>query len=156
MVKHIRNALNVYGRSSLDSDVESASPHKLICLLFEGALKSIQLAKVHMHNKAIELKGSSITKAIAIIEEGLRLSLDHSGDAAELAGNLDALYEYLGVRLLQANLKNDPEILDEVYGLLFQLKSAWEEIDKPLNSEPAANAEHMASSLRQPLSYGRV
>jgi len=157
MVRNIKNALDIYGRGSLDTDVESASPHKLICLLFEGALKAIQLAKVHMHNRAIELKGASISKAIAIIEEGLRASLDHSGDGAAIAANLESLYEYSCYRLLTANLKNDPEILDEVYQLLLQLKMAWDAIDKPAQTESAAAADaQVASQRRSPLSYGRA
>lgn len=158
MVRHIKNALNVYGRTSIDAEVESASPHKLICLLFEGALKAIQLAKVHMLNRAIEQKGASISKAIAIIEEGLRGSLEHDGEAAQLAENLDALYDYLGTRLLTANLKNDTAILDEVYGILLQIKTAWDAIEKPVTVDlaPANDAAAALKAQRMPLSYGRV
>ncbi len=155
MVRQLKNALNVYGRGSLDTDIESASPHKLICLLFEGAQKSIQLAKVHMLNRAIGEKGAAISKAIAIIEEGLRVSLDHNGEAAELAANLDALYDYMGNRLLMANLKNDPAILDEVYQLITQIKTAWDEIDRPEPAQDAASNEPSAAQ-RASLSYGRV
>lgn len=123
-----RSAINAYAKISVDGSVATASPHKLITMLFEGALLSIATARGHMQRGEIAEKGTAISKAIAIIDEGLKLSLDLKA-GGDLAEKLDALYEYMCLRLLMANLKNDIEPLDEVATLLNDLKSAWVEID---------------------------
>lgn len=147
-----RKAINAYGKQDLKAQVESASPHRLILMLFDGAIKSCHLAKVHMENGAIPDKGMAISKAISIIQEGLRLSLDKEV-GGELAENLDALYEYMGQRLLQANVRNDQAILDEVLGLLSGLRDSWAQIDPARNDLPdAVEPEQRAA----PLSYGKV
>lgn len=118
-------------RSSLDIEVETASPHKLILLLFDGALSAIRQARLLMGNRErIADKGILIGKAIAIVEEGLRMGVD-MGKGGELAANLDALYAYCGQRLLEANLHNDVQALDEVERLLCELREAWAIIARP-------------------------
>ncbi len=81
----------------------------------------------HMKAGDIEKKGLAISKAIMIIDSGLRASLDKKV-GGEIAENLDALYAYMSQRLMMANLKNQPEILEEVHSLLKDLKSAWDAI----------------------------
>lgn len=153
----VKNALDAYGNSGLEYKVDTASPHELICLLFEGASRSLLIAKAAMADRRIAEKGAAISKAIGIIEEGLRLSLDKSV-GGELAANLDAIYEYMSRRLLEANLYNDPLILDEVYSLLGQLKSAWEELSDKQAPQAAADSPAEASDKnpRNPSSYGRI
>jgi flagellar secretion chaperone FliS len=147
-----KKALNAYGRNSLDTAVESASPHRLIVMLYDGAIKAVSLAQIHMGNGAIAEKGAAISKAIAIIEEGLRLALDLE-KGGELAENLDALYEYMTQRLLEANLNNRSDLLDEVGSLLLDLKTAWDVIDPALSGLPdAVEPEQRAA----PLSYGKA
>lgn len=147
-----RKAANAYGRQDLAAQVEAASPYRLILMLFDGAIKACSLAKVHMQNGAIAEKGMAISKAIAIIDEGLRISLDKDAGGA-LAENLDALYEYMGQRLLLANLRNDATILDEVLGLLMGLRDSWEQIDPARVDLPdAVEPEQRAA----PLSYGKA
>jgi flagellar secretion chaperone FliS len=123
-----RKALKAYGNASIDDQVATASPHRLVAMLFDGAIKSINMAKYYMQQGDISEKGRSVTKAIAIIEEGLRLSLDKSvgGDLVE---NLDSLYEYASHQLMMANLKNDIVIFDQILVLLNDLKTSWESID---------------------------
>lgn len=147
-----RKAINAYGKQDLATQVEAASPHRLILMLFEGAIKSCNLAKLHMQNGAIADKGMAISKAIAIIQEGLRVSLDKD-QGGDLAANLDALYDYMGRRLLQANLHNDLAMLEEVLNLLAGLKESWEAIDpaKAAAQTGAPQPERVA-----PLSYGRA
>ena len=118
---------SAYASVSLETGVASASPHKLIVMLFDGALVAVTVASVHMKAKNIAAKGQAISKAIMIIDSGLRASLDKKV-GGQIAASLDSLYEYMSNRLLIANLKNQPEILDEVHGLLQDLKSAWVEI----------------------------
>jgi flagellar protein FliS len=105
-----------------------------------------------MANGAIPDKGMAISKAIAIIQEGLRLSLDKEA-GGDLAENLDALYEYMGQRLLQANLRNDQAILDEVLELLSGLRDSWSQIDPARTDLPDALVPEQRMA---PLSYGKV
>jgi flagellar protein FliS len=116
-----------YARIGIETGVTSASPHKLILMLFDGAIVAIGAASRHMQAKEIAEKGQSISKAIDIITNGLEASLDMQVEG-ELAGRLSALYEYMCARLLHAGIKNDSAALDEVVGLLSEIRSAWEEI----------------------------
>lgn len=125
-----RNALNAYSKVAVEAGVITASPHRLIAMLFEGAIIAVTTAKLQMQRKDIAAKGLAISKAIAIIDEGLKVSLDDKA-GGELAQNLKALYEYMCQRLLMANLKNEIEPLDEVSRLLNELNDAWCAIGKP-------------------------
>jgi flagellar protein FliS len=124
--KLIKSA-KAYSQINLESDALSASPHKLIAMLLEGALSAISLARQQMLGKQIEAKSRSITKAISIVNEGLMTSLDLR-NGGEIALHLHALYSYISGRLFLANLKNQPEMLDEVAGLLEQIEYAWKQI----------------------------
>lgn len=140
----LTSGANAYAKVSVETGVTTASPHKLIVMLFDGALVAISAASTQMKTGNITGKGQSISKAISIIESGLRASLDKKV-GGNIANNLDALYEYMSNRLLQANLKNQPEMLDEVYGLLKDLKQAWESIGAdPAAVTPAAEAPAVA------------
>jgi flagellar secretion chaperone FliS len=150
----VKKALSAYGQTSLDAVVESASPHQLIVLLFEGAIKAIQLGKIYMQQGLIAQKGAAISKAIAIIEDGLRLALDKE-NGGELAENLDALYDYISFELLQANINNVPERLDEMLNLLDQLKDAWLSIGFT-KTESTATENNRNEQDRSNLSYGRI
>jgi flagellar protein FliS len=151
----VKYALDAYGNSGIEYKIDTASPHELICLLFDGAAKAILIAKAAMSDRRIAEKGQSISKAISIVEEGLRVSLDKSA-GGELAENLDAIYEYMSRRLLEANLHNDMAILDEVYDLLQQLRSAWEQVAEKAQADAPPKTEAAEPNLRNPLSYGRV
>ena len=118
---------NAYASVGIETGVAAASPHKLIVMLFDGALVAVTTALAHMKAGNIAAKGQSISKAIMIIDNGLRASLDKKV-GGEIALSLDSLYEYMSNRLLFANLKNQPEVLEEVHRLLTDLKSAWVEI----------------------------
>lgn len=110
-----------------ETGVTSADPHQLIVMLFDGALLCVAAAEQHMRNKQIAAKGENISKAISIIANGLKASLNIEV-GGELAQRLSALYEYMCQRLLQANLHNDGGALQEVHKLLGELKGAWEQI----------------------------
>lgn len=120
---------NAYHVIGVETGVMAANPHKLILMLYDGGLLAIAMAKQAMKTGKISEKGEEISRAIEIITNGLMVSLDlQSG--GEIAARLQALYEYMCNRLVQANLHNNPAILDEVSGLLQELKTAWEEIAK--------------------------
>jgi flagellar protein FliS len=122
----MRSAMKEYEQVGARSQVEGASPERLIQLMLEGALDRVSLARGAMENGETAAKGERIGKAISLVE-GLRASLDHER-GGELAGNLDALYEYASRRLLEANLRNDVAILDEVSNLLREIKQAWDRL----------------------------
>lgn len=122
-----KRSIGAYQDVGTSSAVEGADPHQLITLLFEGAQAAISLAKGAMEQQRIADKGKAISKAIDIIENGLRASLNLQ-EGGELAARLDALYEYMGERLLYANLKNNREALDEVSSLLGEIQGAWSQI----------------------------
>lgn len=119
-----RNVAKAYANVALETGVVAASPHQLITMLFDGALAAILKAKKHMEQQQIAEKGEAISKAIMIIDSGLRagLNLEQGGD---LANNLDNLYTYMVTRLMEANLQNSLSGLREVYQLLTDLKSSW-------------------------------
>ncbi|ADE10857.1 flagellar export chaperone FliS [Sideroxydans lithotrophicus] len=148
-------ATNTYARVEVESSLLAADPHKLIAMLFQGALLAIANARNSMLRKDIPAKSKAITHAIRIISEGLRASLDKNV-GGQLAYDLDALYEYMCVRLVNANLKNDVEILDEVARLLGDIKSAWDEI-RPKSNAPQSTTPYSPESVnKQPaLVYGR-
>lgn len=121
------NPVSAYQTVQTDVSVATASPHQLILLLFDGALASIAVAKARMEEGNPEAKGLAISKAIDIISNGLKVSLDLKA-GGELAENLEALYDYMVRRLVHANLRNQPAVLDEVSTLLSDIRSAWVEI----------------------------
>jgi flagellar protein FliS len=115
-----------YSSIKVQSNVADASPHRLIQMLFEGALERIAQAKGAMLQNQIARKGELIGKASAIVG-GLQGSLNDK-EGGELAANLDGLYDYIIRRLAKANYDNDSEILDECGRLLGELKTAWDAI----------------------------
>ncbi len=131
---NIPKALKQYQQVSTQSGVAYASPHRLIQMLMEGAFERIATAKGCIQRQDIPGKGEQIGKAIDIIG-GLReaLNLEAGG---ELAANLEALYEFMQRRLLEANLRSDVAILDEVADLLRPIKEGWDAI----GNSPEANA----------------
>ena len=119
-------AAQQYQKIDTLSNIESASPHRLIQLMMERALAKIGVARGHMERREVQRKGANISDAINIIE-GLQASLNHKADQ-RMSENFDALYAYMMRRLLQANLHNELAILDEVAGLMSELKEAWDAI----------------------------
>src|SRR5690242_5261068 len=111
MTASVQRALSSYSTLEVETGVESASPQRLIIMLYDGALKCVVAAKAAMARNDIAGKGAALSKAISIIDEGLRAALNVQ-DGGEIAQNLMALYEYISTRLLHANLKNDPKPLD--------------------------------------------
>jgi flagellar secretion chaperone FliS len=117
----------MYSQVGVETGVQGASPHKLVAMLFEGYFESLARAKSAMAAGQIELKGREIGRAVRIVEEGLKASLDLRGGGS-LAGDLADLYAYVSVRLTHANLKNDAAALDECRSLMKPLHDAWQSI----------------------------
>lgn len=131
MFGNARQGAQAYNNIGIETGVFSASPHQLTLMLYDGAKAALNNAIMYMRNRQIADKGRSITHAIRIIGEGLRSSLNKEA-GGELAGNLDALYDYMCRRLLQANLDNDEGMILEVIGLIDTIRDAWVQIgDQP-------------------------
>jgi flagellar secretion chaperone FliS len=138
-----KNGAHAYGRVGIETGVGAASPHALIVMLFEGVLVALADAERHMAAKNIPGKGQSISKALQIIDEGLKASLDERS-GGEIAMRLKDLYDYMSSRLLLASLRNEPGPILEVRNLLSQLKDAWEAIGE--KSAPPASQNSSISS----------
>lgn len=127
MASNTMRGAAAYARVGVESSVMSATPHRLISMLFDGAQTSIRAARLHMQKGDVVEKGRAISRAIDIVNQGLLAALDPQQDG-ELVGRLEQLYEYVVRLLLQANLQNDEQKLDEAAGLLEDIGSAWREI----------------------------
>jgi flagellar secretion chaperone FliS len=124
MFGNARSAISAYQKVSVDAAIEVADPHRLIILLFEGTQAAIVTARAAMQQNRIAAKGEALSKAIDIISNGLKASLDVE-NGGTIAVQLEALYDYMVLRLLNANIKNDSKALEEVAGLLEEIHSAW-------------------------------
>lgn len=122
-----QEALKQYRQLGLETQVNNASPHRLIQLLMEGVLERLIGAQSAMERGDSATKGVLIGKAMGIIS-GLRSALDMSIEDSALPENLDNLYDYMGRRLLEASAGNKVEIVIEVMELMKTLKSGWDGI----------------------------
>ena len=146
-----QNGVNAYAKIGIETGVLAASPNKLIIMLYEGAIAACRSADTYMQSKDIANKGAMLSKAISIIESGLRLSLDKKA-GGEIAVSLDALYAYMSKRLMTANIQNKPELIHEVIKLLTDLKGAWEAIDHvkmPATDMPMAISNQLAMTVNR-------
>jgi len=109
---------NAYGAAAADDRLQ------LILHMMDGAISRIATARGHMARNEAALKGEEIGRAIGLID-GLRTSLDKD-QGGDIAQNLEALYDYMMHRLVEANLNDNTEILDEVEDLLHEIKSGWQ------------------------------
>jgi flagellar protein FliS len=119
-----------YKQVHLNTGVDSASPHGLVVMLFEGLSDALAQARGAMRSRNIEAKGRAISRAVGIVGEGLRGRLNMQ-EGGQLAIDLNELYGYITVRLIHANLRNDEAALDECVRLLEPVRQAWSQIADP-------------------------
>ena len=128
----------LYQQVSVESQLAGASPHHLVAMLFDGFMEAVAQAKGALRTKNHALKGQAIGRAVRIVEEGLRASLDTRAGGT-LARDLADLYSYVTLRLTVANLRNDEAALDECQRLLQPLRQAWHSIG-PTVDAPAGQS----------------
>ena len=116
-----------YQKVGVESAVMSASPHQLIVMLFDGALSALVRARLFLEQGDMVSKGEALSKAIGIIDSGLKAGLDMNAEG-DLSKNLASLYDYMVRRLLLANMHNDVETIIEVEGLLNNIADSWKQI----------------------------
>lgn len=107
-----------------NSKVLTASPAELTLMLYDGAIKFTNIAITAIEKKDIEKAHNNIMRTERIIIE-FQSTLDHK---YEVAKDFDAVYSYLIRRLRDANLKKDPEILEEVLKHLRTMRDTWKEV----------------------------
>jgi flagellar secretion chaperone FliS len=117
------SSIATYKSVATHGAVVEADPHKLVCLLMDGALERLSSARGCIERGETVAKAALLHRVGAIVDE-LRCSLDHSV-GGEVAANLEHLYDYLTRRVLLANLRNDVNIIDEVVRLLREIRGAW-------------------------------
>ena len=115
-----------YQQIGVESAVMNASPHQLIVMLFDGAHSALVRARLFLEAGQIREKGEALSKAINIIDNGLKAGLNMEVDS-DLPENLAALYDYMVRRLLHANLRNDADAIVEVEVLLNNIADAWKQ-----------------------------
>jgi len=152
MTALVERALKSYSALEVTT-VESASPQQLIIMLYDGALKSVFAAKAAIARGDVAARGAALSKAISIIDEGLRAALNLQ-TGGEIAQNLMALYDYISTRLLHANVKNDVKSIDEAARLLGELKQAWEVLEQ--RDRPPAVVPMEPPERRSSVSLGKA
>ena len=129
-----RNAFEVYGTQQ----VMTSSPVKLIALLYDKAIISLKEAIQAIESGEIEKRWKANNKAIEILTH-LANTLDHA-KGGEVAGNLDQLYDFMLARLLNVDLRNDPQSARDVIALLQPLRDAWHQLAEETPQDTAQQA----------------
>lgn len=120
------NAYANAGNAYKSNEVMTAPKKKLVIMLYDGAIKNLKLSKLAMAENSIEKANNAIIKAQNILAEFMStLNFDDGGD---IAVNLMSLYQYMYDRTIRANIEKDPEIVDEVIGMLEELRDVWSQI----------------------------
>ncbi len=119
-------AMDQFRQVGVTSQVETADPHTLVAMLFDGLLERLARARGYTERGQVPEKGEMLSKSIAIID-ALRASVDRSA-GGELGQRLADLYDHMEMRLLQANTESDVVAIEEVMGLARELKVGWDGI----------------------------
>ncbi|OCS87432.1 flagellar export chaperone FliS [Caryophanon tenue] len=129
------NAQNAYKQNS----VTTASPGELTLMLYNGCLKFLAKAKVAIEQKNIQEKNHNIQRAQAIIAELMStLNMD-----IPISKEFLPLYDYMNRRLIEANIKNDIAIIEEVEGLTTEFRDTWKEVIKITRQQQFAGAKQV-------------
>ena len=114
---------SMYSRVGVETDVGNASPHRLVALLFEGVFSAMSQARAAIGAGDIALKARSLSRAVRILDEGLKSALDM--EAGQLARDLGDLYAWMCMRLTYANLHSDIKAIEECQRVLAPVRDAW-------------------------------
>ena len=133
----MRGSLQSYRKVSLDSSIAVASPHKVIQMMFAGALERLAQGRYAIEQNNLELKGVSLGKAVSIVA-GLNSSLNMEAEG-DVAGNLSALYDFMLQRITDANINNDVKAIDDATDILRIIKEAWDAIPSELHELSSQN-----------------
>lgn len=123
-------ASSAYKRVAAETGVQGADAHQLVGLLFDALVQSLHQARGALERGEVQAKGAALSKAVRILDEGLKAGLNLR-EGGEIAANLRDLYGYSTLRLTQANLRNDPAALEEVSKLIEPVAQSWKLIGGP-------------------------
>lgn len=115
-----QNSINAYQRNA----ILTASPAELTLMLYEGAIKFCNIALIGIEKKDYEKANNNLKKAQAIITE-LRATLDHKYPVWE---DFDRVYAYIYRRLVDGNIKKDPEIVEDALKYIREMRDTWKEV----------------------------
>lgn len=136
---HNHRSASAYQRINVETGMHTMDKHQIVSLLLDGVLGSLATARGALARGDVAAKCAAVTKALKIIEEGLRTGLD-TVDGGELASNLEALYDYATHRLILANARNDDAIFQEVQRLIEPIAQSWKMIKAQPKSSEAVSA----------------
>lgn len=135
--------LQQYTNTNVQTAVESATPHRLVQMLYEGALDRIAQAKGAMMRKDFEAKARLTNRVIDILSS-LRAGLDLE-KGGDVASNLEALYGFMIEQIYKASRHNSPEILEETAELLRTVKSGWDEMPEEFRKMRKEQIDRLAA-----------
>ncbi|MET0209839.1 MAG: flagellar export chaperone FliS [Burkholderiaceae bacterium] len=133
---HGQRASNMYNRVGVETDVLSATPHRLVSMLLDGAADAMTQGLGAIRTQNVEVKNKSLTRAVRILDEGLKAALNL--ETGSLALDLRDLYAYMCMRLTQANLHGDAAAVEECQRLLHPIREAWASIAPAATEQRAA------------------
>lgn len=125
----------LYREVGVSTGVAGATPHQLVTMLYDGLLESIRQARGAMKLKQVDLRGRAISRALRIVDEGLKAPLNMA-EGGELAQRMSDLYGYISLRLIEANLRNDEQALVECQTLIEPLRDGWQQIAAQVGNHP--------------------
>lgn len=134
---------SAYARTGMQTAAMAATPHQLITMLFDAVEHALRMARHHTAQGDTLAKGRAYSRAIDIIDNGLKAGLDPvpgGAQGAQLVDQLSALYDYIVRQLMLANLRDDLARLDEAERLLTNVSSAWREVGARRDPAAAAGA----------------
>jgi flagellar protein FliS len=111
------------------TEAQSRSPIELVLMLYDGALRFVGEARAAVARNDIAGRSEAVSRTLDIISE-LQNTLDVK-TGGDIARELDRLYSYINVRLLDVSLKKDPTALEEVQKLLTTLREGWSQVATP-------------------------
>lgn len=132
-----------YANNYVETMVTEAGPHRLIQMLYEGAIKNLNVSKLFIQQKNFEKKSEHINKTLSILlalREGV--DLDKGGDVAQ---NLYSLYDYCYRQVIKSSINDDVAILDEVLGFIKDLHGAWSQMPETYKSLNQAQIEKLGA-----------
>ena len=123
----MRSAIKMYNHMNAQTQLTDASPHKVIQLLMAGAIDRLIKVSAMMENESGAYH-DTLSNAIDIIL-ALNSALDFE-KGGEISQNLNALYDYMQLQLVQANIEKDHTKVDEVVDLIKTIKDGWDQISE--------------------------
>ena len=130
-------AIESYGQVKVSTGASQSNNVELIQMLFDGLIESLSTAKGHIQHNNVSEKSKAIARASRIVL-GLQGALDFE-KGGDLAANLNELYNYVTRRLLHVNARNDLKALEEIHGLMTEIRSAWETVPALIPRTAAAS-----------------